>query len=246
MRFFKRSWRPALILVIALSITVYSLSFKAYADAGRALVVAVDVSSSVDAESYKLQMEGIAAALENEDVFASIMSTSAEGILFTMVTWANHPRTVISWTKIDSIEKARITAARIRKLPQIGGQYTCVTRMFRHIIDKVLPQMPGRAFQTVVDVSGDGKENCNPHNPVTMTRDELVGQNVTINGLPILQGGEGDTIEKWYRENVIGGFGAFVVTANGFKDFGSAFIQKFRSEITGLPLPREYADKKAD
>ncbi len=211
----------------------------AHADAGTALIVAVDVSSSVDAQSYKLQMDGIAEALEDKTVVDTILNGPAGGILFSLVTWANHPRTSIPWVKIDSYAKAKAVAARIRKLPQLTGQYTCVTRMFRHIIDKVIPQMPGRAYRTVVDVSGDGSENCNPHNPVSMTRDELVNQTVTVNGLPILHGSEGDTIEQWYKDNVIGGQGSFIVPAKGFEDFGRAIRQKFVFEISGTVPPKD-------
>ncbi|MGH1419250.1 MAG: DUF1194 domain-containing protein [Hyphomicrobiaceae bacterium] len=242
MRFFKNCLCN---LAFVLGVTIASLTFlhtqKSLA-AGTALIVAVDVSSSVDAESYKLQMEGIAAALEDKAVVDTILNGPAGGILFTLVTWANHPRTAIPWTKIDSYAKAKITAERIRKLPQIGGQYTCVTRMFRHVIDKVIPQIPGQVLRTVLDVSGDGRENCNPHNPISMTRDEVINQPATINGLPILQGSEGDVIEQWYRDNVIGGPGAFVVPANGFEDFGRAIRQKFVFEISGKVIPRKLAD----
>ncbi len=176
MRNLKRYLSIATLLSFAFAVFVFHQSQCATAAAGTVLIVAVDVSSSVDAERYKLQMEGVAGALEDQAVVDTILSGPGDGLLFTIVMWANHPCTAIPRATIDSFEKAKIAAARIRKLPQIGGQYTCVTRMFRHVVDKVLPQVPGRTLRTVLDVSGDGRENCNPHNPVTTTRDEVGNQ----------------------------------------------------------------------
>ena len=106
--------------------------------------------------------------------------------------------------------------------------------MLRNVADKVITQMPMKATRIIVDVSGDGKENCNPQEPTTAVRDELVTYNVTINGLPILEGDQGATLEAWYRENVMGGAGAFVLPAQGFGDFGRAIRQKFVIEISEL------------
>jgi hypothetical protein len=104
--------------------------------------------------------------------------------------------------------------------------------MLRNISDKIVPQIPAKALRTIVDVSGDGKENCNPEEPIGAVRDEIAASGVTINGLPILEGDDGPTLEGWYRENVMAGPGAFVLPADGFKDFGRAIRQKFVIEIS--------------
>ena len=96
-----------------------------------------------------------------------------------------------------------------------------------------MTQVPAKATRTVIDVSGDGSDNCNPLEPTKAVRDELVGYNVTINGLPILEGKEAGTLEGWYKENVMGGGGAFVLPAEGFGDFGRAIRQKFVVEVSG-------------
>jgi hypothetical protein len=201
-----------------------------------ALIVSVDVSNSVDAHRYKLQMEGIAQALEDPSVIDAIIGGAKGGILFSMVTWADKPRISIPWKRIASAADAKLIAMEVRTLPQQGGEFTCVTGMLRNIADKVITQIPVKATRVVVDVSGDGKENCNPQEETTAVRDELVSYNVTINGLPILEGEQAGSLEDWYRENVMGGPGAFVLPAEGFEDFGRAIRQKFVIEISQLAV----------
>lgn len=206
-----------------------------------ALVISVDVSNSVDAERYRLQMEGIAQALEDPEVLKAILNGPQGGILVSLVTWADRPKVSLPWHRISSLDDAKAVAAKVRKIPREDGEFTCVTKMLRSISDKLIPQLPAKALRTIIDVSGDGQENCNPDEPLSGVRDELTQSGVTINGLPIIEGDEGASIEGWYRENVIGGVGAFVLPANGFKDFGRAIRQKFMIEISGQPMPRKEA-----
>ena len=231
---------PRLLVVCGLvALGLAALAFppapsQAAGEVDTALIVSVDVSNSVDAERYRLQMEGIAQALEDPQVIDAIISGPKAGILFTMVTWADKPRVSIPWARIASAADAKLLAMQVRGLPQQGGEFTCVTGMLRNVADKVITQIPMKATRIIVDVSGDGKENCNPLETTTAVRDELVSYNVTINGLPILEGDQGASLEGWYRENVMGGAGAFVLPANGFEDFGRAIRQKFVIEISLL------------
>lgn len=221
-----------------------------------ALVVSVDISNSVDENRYRLQMEGIAAALEDSGVIEAITNGPNGGILFSMVTWADRPDFTLPWVKISSKEEAMAVAARIRKLPQQGGEFTCMTRMMRSVNDKIMSQIPAEATRMVLDVSGDGPDNCNADEPIEGVRDELVANGVTVNGLPInsddspaVQDGAGtaspgtgdkppmSSIEEWYRAHVMGGTGSFVLPANGYADFGRAIRQKFVIEISGLATP---------
>jgi hypothetical protein len=233
-----------------------------------ALVVSVDVSNSVDENRYRLQMEGIAAALEDPGVIEAIINGPNGGILFSMVTWADRPEFALPWVKIASKEDAKAVAAKIRKLPQAGGEFTCMTRMMRSVNDKIVSQIPGEATRVVLDISGDGPDNCNAEEAITDVRDELVANGVTVNGLPINIGDPGEpvgegayrapgssfdasqlkqnaegptTLEQWYLNNVMGGLGAFVLPANGYSDFGRAIRQKFVIEISGIGLPGERA-----
>jgi hypothetical protein len=200
-----------------------------------ALLLAVDVSNSVDDNRYRLQMEGIAKALEDKGVISAITNGPQSAILFSIMTWSDRTETPIPWVRIGSAADAQAVAARIRKLPRIKGQFTCVSQMLRTVSDKVVPQIPAKSTRTVLDVSGDGKEDCNPDEPPAEVRDELVAAKVTINGLPILDGSEAATIEGWYKDNVMGGVGSFVVAADGYGDFERAIRQKFVVEISGIP-----------
>lgn len=202
-----------------------------------ALVVSVDVSNSVDERRYQLQMQGIASALEDPQVLDAILSGGKGGILFTLVTWADKPKVSVPWMRIASKEEAAAVAGMVRKVPHQGGEFTCMGLMMRHLADKVVTQVPAKATRIVIDVSGDGSDNCNPLEPVKSVRDELVSYNVTINGLPILEGKEAGSLEAYYKENVMGGGGAFVLPAEGFGDFGRAIRQKFVVEVSGGQLP---------
>lgn len=197
-----------------------------------ALLVAVDVSNSVDEKRYRLQMEGIAKALEDPSVLKAIFNGPQGGILFSMMVWSDRPDFIVPWKRISNEAEARAVAQTVRNLPHQSGEFTCLSKMLRNVSDKIIPQLPAQALRVVVDVSGDGQDNCNPKQPVGMVRDELVSYGVTINGLPILEGEEAETLEAWYHNNVKGGGGGFVLPAAGYDDFGRAIRQKFVIEIS--------------
>jgi hypothetical protein len=209
-------------------------------DADMALVVAVDTSNSVDDYRYHLQVEGIAKALEDPGVINAITSGPQGGIFFSLVEWADRPQLDIPWVRISSANDAKRVAGLVRGLPRNPGNFTCMATMMRSVADKVVTQVPAKATRVVVDVSGDGKDDCNSEVPVEALRDEIVGYGITINGLPILEGDEATTLEAWYREHVMGGVGAFVLPANGFADFGRAIRQKFVVEISALERRNRY------
>lgn len=224
---------------IAAAATVISLgawtAIRAQEDTPKvdaALILSVDVSSSVDEKRYHLQMEGIAAALEDEGVINTILGGANGSILISMVTWADRAKLSVPWTMVSSADQARALAATIRKLPQQEGEFTCMARMARYVADKVVARMPARAEKIVIDISGDGPDNCNTGSLLETSRADLFGSGVVINGLPILDGKDAATIEEYYKDNVIGGPGAFLVTAKGYEDFARAFRQKFVVEVS--------------
>lgn len=210
-----------------------------------ALIVSVDVSGSVDERRYQLQMRGVAKALEDPAVIDALLAGARGGILFSMVTWADRPQIAVPWTRITSRAEAEAVAALVRRVPRQGGDFTCLGKMMRYVSDKIAPQIPLPAARVVLDVSGDGADNCNPEEPITSVRDELVATGVTVNGLPILEGREALTLEGWYKANVIGGPGAFVVPAEGFDDFGRAIRQKFVVEISASGPGSRRAENEA-
>jgi hypothetical protein len=221
-------------LAIAFSCGVILAEPASEPDTDMALVVAVDTSNSVDEHRYHLQIEGIAKALEDPGVIDAIVSGSQGGIFFSLVEWADRPQLSIPWTLISNANDAKRVAEHVRALPRNPGDFTCMATMLRSVADKVVTQIPGNSRRIVIDVSGDGKDDCNSEVPVEAVRDEIVGYGMTVNGLPILEGDEATTLEGWYREHVMGGPGSFVLPANGFADFGRAIRQKFVVEISDL------------
>ena len=204
---------------------------EAATEVDTALIVSVDVSSSVDSNRYTLQMEGIAAALEDKAVIDAVLGGPHGSILFSMVTWADHARLSVPWIVIASPEQAAAVAKTIRKIPQQTGEFTCMARMLRYTADRVVSRVPFKASKMVIDVSGDGPDNCNSGS-LENTRNELAAAGTTINGLPILEGQDAASIEDWYRENVKAGPGGFILPAKGYNDFARAFRQKFVVEVS--------------
>ncbi len=200
-----------------------------------ALVLAVDVSESVDAARFTLQMDGIASALEAREVQASILSGPHQSMLIALVQWSNRPALSLPWTLLTSPDDVQRFAVRVRHLRRASNGFTCMSVALRSVADKLLTQLPVPADRIVVDVSGDGQENCNPQETTDQVRDELASTGVTINGLPILEGDEATTLEAWYQDHVIGGPNAFLVPAESFDDFDRAIRRKFVTEISFMP-----------
>ena len=234
-----------------------------------ALIVSVDVSGSVDAQRYQLQMDGIAAALEDREVIDTILSGPRGGIVVTLVAWSDGLQQVLPWTPVTSREAAQELARRVRALPPYGGEFTCLGRMLGRLADGLVPEIRPRALRVVVDVSGDGPDNCSSREAIGAARDAAVAAGATINGLPILTGDvfrgampwfrapgypippplgelgsaspEFGPLDLWYHQNVQGGPGSFVLPANGYGDFGRAIRQKFVIEISAMEHPAAVA-----
>ena len=181
--------------VVLATLSLVAGVMEASADVDTALVVSIDVSNSVDEHRYQLQLQGIAQALEDRTVTDAILSGAQGGILLSLVTWADRPQTAIPWARIRSREEALALAQRIRKLPRLSGEFTCVSRMLRYVSDKMVTQILEPATRVIVDVSGDGTDNCNPDELASAVRDELAASGVTVNGLPILEGDESGKLE---------------------------------------------------
>lgn len=239
---------------------VPSLRAQTGPEVDTALILAVDVSNSVDAERYRLQMEGIARALEDDGVVRAITGGPRGGILLALVSWGDRAHVSLDWQSIRSASDAQRVAELIRTLPQETGEFTCMARMMDLVRETVIASLPLPATRVVVDVSGDGIDNCDRPADMRKRRDDLVAAGVTINGLPIIVKGENDivgsgayrapglpldgavigpgagqsTLDTWYRDFVVGGPAHFLLPAQGFGDFGRAFRQKFLTEISAL------------
>ena len=197
-----------------------------------ALVLAVDVSESINTERYALQMAGISKTFEDPEIQQMILSGPTHSMFVALVEWSSRAFLSIPWTLITSPGDAEAFAEKIERTPRFDNQFTCLARALQVVRDKVLPFLPVTANRTIVDVSGDGRDNCNTTPPVDAVRDQLVLGGVTINGLPILEGDEAATLEDWYMQHVIGGPAAFLVRALGFPDFERAMRKKFLVEVS--------------
>jgi hypothetical protein len=196
------------------------------------LVLAVDASGSVDQRRFDLQKQGYVAAFQNPRVLAAINAGAYQSIAVTMFQWTG-PRLqfeVIPWMVIRDEASARAVSRAIDAVPRrIFGGGTSISGA----IDFGLTRFARGEIQSdrkVIDVSGDGSNNGG--RPVSRARDEAVALGVTINGLPIL------AFEPWledhYRDEVIGGPGAFLVSARDFESFGDAIVKKLIAEIADI------------
>lgn len=212
-----------------------------------ALVLAADVSRSIDDEEFALQRRGYAAAISDPRVLDAIRSGPHGAIAISFVEWAgeSEQKTVVDWAVIGEAADARRFAAAIADAPRSFVGRTAIGSAIdfsRGLID----ESGLVADRNVIDVSGDGTSNQG--RPVTEARDAALGAGVTINGLAIFNqraAAEGGFLAlhtnppgglaKYYRDNVIGGSGAFVVPIDDFKTFDEAMIRKLVSEISALP-----------
>jgi hypothetical protein len=204
------------------------------------LVLAVDVSRSVDEDEARLQREGYRNAVSDPAVIEAIRGGMIGAIGLAYVEWAGaeYQRLVLPWTRIAHAGDAQGWSERLAEAPRASLSWTSISGALDYAL-KVLGDAPYDATRRVIDVSGDGVNNSG--GPVEAARDRVVAEGITINGLPIVN--DRPTfgrmppvpLDEYYRENVIGGPGAFVVVAEDFQSFGNAVKRKLIREIAALP-----------
>ena len=199
------------------------------------VVLAVDSSSSVNAEEFNLQLQGYADAFLNPAVIKSIRNGDHGAIAATLVIWAGDGgvRQIAEWMLIDDLESAARFAKKFRKTPRymlMDG-----TSISTAIIESVsLFNDNGFAgVRRVIDISGDGTNNVG--RPVPIARDAAIEAGITINGLTILN--EFPELDTYFSRFVVGGPGAFIVTADSFSTFSAAILNKLTREIAGETRP---------
>lgn len=201
------------------------------------LVLAVDVSRSIDEVEAELQRRGYVEALTNNRIVDAILSGEHKRIALCYTEWAgtHYQVVVIDWTVIDSPSAARSFAEKLSEAPRQSQSWTAVGAALAHAGQR----FDGSGFTSkrrVIDVSGDGRTNDGP--PAEMVRDRLVAQGIVVNGLPVMMnrsnfGRPPDLmLDKYYEENVIGGAGSFIIVADDFDHFGRAVRTKLVREIS--------------
>ncbi len=194
------------------------------------LVLAVDASGSVDMYRFELQKRGYAAAFRNRQVLDAIRSGPAAAIAVTMVQWTGpslHVQ-VVPWTLLKDEATTTELAAIIDAAPRrLFGGGTSISGAIDHAM-ALFRNSPFEGKRHTIDVSGDGSNNSG--RSVIRARDEAVASDVVINGLPILAI-EPD-LDTYYKDNVIGGPGSFVIAAESFDNFADAILKKMIIEIS--------------
>ena len=228
----------ALVVCIALSTGVGPAVAEQPVDLE--LVLAVDVSGSVDEEEAELQRQGYVSALSDDRVIEAIKSGIIGAIAIAFVEWAD-PYTrnkLAEWTHISDADSARAFARALDVAPRTRGRYTSISGA----IDFAMPMFGDNGFEgtrRVIDVSGDGPNNTG--GIVTGPRDRAIEAGFAINGLPIVNDRPGPwgrppmkDLDLYFQNCVIGGPRAFIVVAKGFESFALAIRRKLLIEIAGL------------
>jgi len=210
------------------------------------LVLAADVSRSVDSDKFKLQREGYAAAISNQRVLEAISAGRNRRIAVLFFEWSGfgNQKVVIDWTPIDGPKAAQEFGDRLLESPRSFADRTSISGGVDFAVAQ-FARSPFRAERHTIDVSGDGTNNAG--RDVTLSRDEALALGITINGLVILSdrplawnpehtnppGG----LANYYRVNVTGGPGSFVIEAKDFTSFGEAIVKKMIAEIADATMP---------
>jgi hypothetical protein len=207
------------------------------------LVLAADVSRSVDEREFKLQREGFAAALIDPRVLRAMTSGPTGRIAIVFVEWGSEfeQKVVVEWAVIASERDAQDVSQRILGAPRPFWGRTSISAAIEFSMG-LLARSPFQSDRHVIDVSGDGTNNSGID--VTVARDGAIAKGVTINGLVILSEEPLPTnpahthppggLKAYYERSVIGGPGAFVLEAESFETFGQLIISKLIKEIAGL------------
>jgi hypothetical protein len=206
------------------------------------LVLAIDVSQSVDQYEGYLQREGYIQAFLDPRVAAAISQGTLGRIAVTYVEWAGPSlwRTVVGWTLLSNAEDARSLAAALNSTPVARGTGTSITS----VLGFATTLFDGNGFigeRQVIDISGDGPNSSGGN--IALARDAVVAAGFTINGVAI-NNFDGSNfslpdLDRYYEECVIGGMNSFVLSVDSFESFGEAILRKLILEIAelGPPMP---------
>jgi hypothetical protein len=213
------------------------------------LVLAVDVSGSVDEVEANQQRQGYIEALRDPLVHRAIEQGAHQRIAVTYVEWAgaNFQQTVVGWTLLDGPAACERLAAMLAEAPIGRGRWTSISGA----IDYAVPLFDGNGYageRRVIDISGDGTNNNG--RPVEDARWDALERGIVINGLPILNDRPQPfgmptprqlALDDYYERWVIGGPGSFMVAATDFDDFRRAVLAKLVREIAGSDGPTRLA-----
>jgi hypothetical protein len=227
--------RFALAALVALAGGLVSAAARADDAVDLALVLAIDSSSSVSADEFYLQTEGLAVAFADPEVQAAIGKGAHGAIAVAVMEWSDPGRQEVDvpWIVVTPANVGAL-ATRFGDLPRLvdgggtalGAGIAAAAALFENAPP---------AARRVIDVSGDGRTSAGPVS--APARDAAVAQGIVVNGLAIIN--EEPDLVEFYRDNVIGGPGAFVIRAKDYEDFTEAVRAKLLREIEAPPLVSE-------
>ena len=214
------------------------------------LILAADVSRSIDDQEFNLQRKGYAAALTDPRVLRAIVGGPTDAIAVSFIEWsgASDQNVVVDWTVIRDEEAAGGVAATILSAPRSFLGRTSISAAIDYAMER-FPLASVASDKRVIDVSGDGTNNSGRN--VTEARDQAMEQGVTINGLAIIntQANPGYAfhtqppggLPKYYQENVVGGAGSFLLVIENFESFADAMTRKLITEIAAASSGKQTA-----
>jgi hypothetical protein len=228
-----RAWFMRAVLLLAVGLAGASPVHAQGQPVDLELILAVDCSRSIDDDEFALQVQGYAEAFRHPAVLRAIQSGARRSIAVTYVQWAGPflQNEAVGWTLINDGESALEFADRFQAAPR--GFYGGGTSL-SGVIDHARALFPKSGFsgrRRVIDISGDGINNSG--RMATSARDDALREGITINGLAILT--EIGGLDEYFRENIMGGEGAFVLAAEDFAAFAQAILNKLIREIAAVP-----------
>jgi hypothetical protein len=203
------------------------------------LVLAADVSQSMDDGEQKIQRAGYVEALTSKEVMQAIRMGTHGRIAVTYVEWGSEDAQLViaPWMVVDGEDTAKAFAAQIAEAPIRNLYRTSISRALEFAVN-LIETSGFEPIRKVIDISGDGPNNQGP--TLAVAREAAIAKGITINGLPLIIGDstigwqQNVTLDRYYEDCVIGGTGAFFVPVEGMQNFAKALKLKLVLEIAGL------------
>ncbi|MEQ8257284.1 MAG: DUF1194 domain-containing protein [Roseovarius confluentis] len=203
-----------------------------------ALVLAVDVSGSVDEGEYRIQMQGLAEALRDGAVSEALVVGEA-AVLVLQWTGTSRQRVMVPWQRMTDFDAVEALAARIESTPRVWRNFSTAIGEALEVGAAQFADVPD-CKKRVIDVSGDGSSNEGPE--PRAIHGLLTEQGITVNAL-VIEGAE-PMMTEYFWENVIHGPGAFVITASDYAEYPARMRRKLLREVT-KPISKARGDSFA-
>jgi len=234
------------LLALPLLVFAFPLAAQDRKEVDLALVLAIDISGSIDPEEARLQRQGYVEAFRDPVIVKAILAGSHGRIVFAYFEWSDAwvQKLLVDWTLLDSRAAIEAFARRLEDAPISIARRTSISGAIRYAIP-MFGRSPYEAERKVMDISGDGSNNDG--GLVTDVRHEALKQRIVINGLPIMNGRPNpfgfpaeDDLDKYYLHCVTGGPRSFVEVATSFEDFPRAVRKKLLQEVADISPLRDF------